>query len=290
MELAEYWRVLRRRAWIPIALTVLAAVGASVLTFLSKPEYTATATVLAKAPSGGTTITFTEIATSNSLALRIQKKLNLQEGVDQILSQIRVSPSSSADTFKVSVSDIDAKRAANIANAAATEAVALYQDKVAPTRTSIAALDGPRTEFRNLYLAAVQALIEYRRAHPNTSSADAQLMLLQLDVQAAGDSYIRLEQAIAQLQITAATDPSTSLASVLDEAAPMPDTTARLLRIVYAAGLAVVLGIGLILGLEYFDHSVRSPEEAEQLVGAPVLGVIPRARLRSLRQARSGVL
>jgi capsular polysaccharide biosynthesis protein len=114
-------------------------------------------------------------------------------------------------------------------------------------------------------------------------------MALQLDVQAAGDSYVRFEQEIAQLQIAAATDPNTSLASVIDEAAPMPDTTARLLRIVYAAGLAMLLGIGLILGLEYLDDSVRSPEEAEQLVGAPVLGVIPRARLRSLRQARSGV-
>jgi capsular polysaccharide biosynthesis protein len=288
MELAEYWRVLRRRAWIPIALTVLAAVGASVLTFLSKPEYTATATVVAKAPSSGTTITFTDIATSNSLALRVQRKLNLQEGVDQIIGQIRVSPSGN-NIFKVSVSDTDAKRAANMANAAATEAVALYQDKVAPTQTSIAALDRPRAEFRSRYLAAAQALIEYRLAHPNTPSANAQLMALQLDVQAAGDSYVRFEQEIAQLQIAAATDPSTSLASVMDEAAPMPDTTVKLLRVVYAAGLAMVLGIGLILGLEYLDHSVRSPEEAEQLVGAPVLGVIPRARLRSLRQARSGI-
>lgn len=289
MELSEYWRVLRRRAWIPIALTLLAAVGASALTFLSKPAYTATATVVAKAPSGGTTITFTEIATSNSLALAVQKKLNLQDSVDQILGQIRVIPSGSADTFKVSVSDTNAKRAADIANAAATEAVALYKNKVAPTQTSIAALDGPRAEFRNRYVAAAQAWIEYRRAHPNTPSEDAQLMALQLDMQAAGDSYVRLEQEIAQLQITAATDPNTNIASVIDEAAPMPDTTARLLRIVYAAGIAVLLGIGLILGLEYFDHSVRSPEEAEQLVGAPVLGVIPRAKLRSLRQARSGV-
>src|ERR1700730_14263194 len=145
MELAEYWRVLRRRAWIPIALTVLAAVGASVLTFLSKPEYTATATVVAKAPSNGTTITFADVATSNSLARQVENKLNLHESADQIISQIRVSPSGN-NLFKVSVSDANAQRAADIANAVATEAVALYQDKGAPIQTSIGALDRPRTE------------------------------------------------------------------------------------------------------------------------------------------------
>ena len=286
MGLREYWRVLRRRAWVPIALTVLAAAGASALTFLSKPEYTATATVVAKAPSGGSTITFAQIATSNSLALRVQKKLNLRENVDQVISQIRVSQSGT-DLFKVSVSDTNSRLAADIANTAAVEAVTLYQEKVAPTQTSITALDRPRAEFRSRYVAAAQALVEYKSAHPDTPSGNAQLMALQLDEQAAANSYVRFEQDTTQLQITEFTDPNTILASVVDEAAPMPDTTARLLRIGYAAGLAVVLGIGIILALEYFDHSVRNPEEVEQLVGVSVLGVIPRVKLRPLRQARS---
>jgi len=243
---------------------------------------------LAKAPGGGSPITFAQIATSNSLALRVQKQLNLGESVDQIVSQIRVSPVGN-DLYKISVSDTNSGRAADIANAVAVNAAALYQDKVAPTQTSIAALEPARAEFRNRYLAAAQAMIEYQRSHPDTPSGNAQAMALQLDVQAAADSYVRFEQEIAQLQITAATNPNSILASVVDEAAPMPDTTERLLRIVYAAGLAVVLGIGIILTLEYFDQSVRNAEEVEQLVGAPVLGVIPHAKLRLKHQARSAV-
>ena len=288
MELRDYWRVLRRRAWIPIALTVLAAASASALTFLSEPEYTATATVVAKAPPGGSPITFAQIATSNSVALSVQRQLNLEESVDQLISQIRVNPAGN-DIYKISVSDTNSKRAADVANAVAVNAAALYQDKVAPTKTSIDALEPVRVEFRNRYLAAAQAMIEYRRTHPDTASGNAEAMALQLDLQAAGDSYIRFEQEIAQLQTTAATNPNNILANVVDEAAPMPDTTARLLRIVYAAGLAVVLGIGIILTLEYFDNSVRSAEEVEQLLGAPVLGVIPHAKLRRMRQARSAV-
>src|SRR6266705_1716378 len=136
MELRDYWRVLRRRAWIPIALTVLAAASASALTFLSEPEYTATATVVAKAPPGGSPITFAQIATSNSVALSVQRQLNLEESVDQLISQIRVNPAGN-DIYKISVSDTNSKRAADVANAVAVNAAALYQDKVAPTKTSI---------------------------------------------------------------------------------------------------------------------------------------------------------
>jgi capsular polysaccharide biosynthesis protein len=288
VELREYWRVLRRRAWIPIALTVLAAAGASALTFLSKPEYTATATVVAKAPPGGSPITFAQVATSNSVALKVQKELNLDDSVDQIKSQIRVGPVGN-DVYKLSVSDSDSTRAAAIANAAAVNATYVYQDKVAPIPTSIAALEPARVAFRKHYVDLAQAWIAYKSSHPDIYPGNAEEMALRADMTAAGESYSRLEQEIAHLQIAAATNPSSILASVIDEAAPMPDTTERLLRIVYAAGLAVVLGIAVILMLEYFDQSVRSAEEVEQLVGAPVLGVIPHAKLRPIRQALSGV-
>ena len=49
MELREYWRVFKRRAWIPIVLLVVTVVTAAALTFLSKPQYVASATVQAKA-------------------------------------------------------------------------------------------------------------------------------------------------------------------------------------------------------------------------------------------------
>jgi capsular polysaccharide biosynthesis protein len=286
MELGEYWRVFRRRAWIPMVLTVLAAAGASALTFLSEPQYIATATVLAKTPNGGSPITFTDVATSNDLGQAVQKQLNLQESVDQIVIRIRVSPSGN-DLFKLSVTDTNAQRAADIANTAAAEAVVLYQDKAPSSGISITALDRHRAEFRDRYKAAAQALITYQGSHKDAPSGDPEFLALQLDMQAAADSYVRFEQEIAQVQITTDTDPNTALASVVDGAVPVPDTSARLLRIVYASGLAILLGIGLVLLVEYFDRSVRSPEQAEQLVGIPVLGVIPRTKLRPLHQRRS---
>src|SRR5438132_4063707 len=73
VEIREYWRVLRRRAWIPLVLMVAMVVATGVLTFLSRPEYTATATVLAKTQSSATpNLNFQDIATSNTLVLRVR--------------------------------------------------------------------------------------------------------------------------------------------------------------------------------------------------------------------------
>ena len=58
--------------------------------------------------------------------------------------------------------------------------------------------------------------------------------------------------------------------------------------IFYAGALALVLGIGLVFALEYLDNSVREPEQVEELMGTPVIGVIPRGTARSLRQAKGG--
>jgi capsular polysaccharide biosynthesis protein len=60
---------------------------------------------------------------------------------------------------------------------------------------------------------------------------------------------------------------------------------ARLLKVLYAIALALVVGIGIVFAVEYFDNSMRDPEEVEKLIGAPVVAVIPRATTRTLRTA-----
>ena len=49
---------------------------------------------------------------------------------------------------------------------------------------------------------------------------------------------------------------------------------------VYAGGLfaGLVLGIGLILGLHFIDHSIQTVEQAEQAAGLPVLSAVPKKK------------
>jgi len=94
MELREYWRVFKRRAWIPILLLVVTVATAGTLAFLSKPEYRATATVSAKSvgtTTSGQTLSFPEVATSNTLMVQVIQKLGRNETVDHLTARIKVA-------------------------------------------------------------------------------------------------------------------------------------------------------------------------------------------------------
>src|SRR5437773_2567157 len=122
MEIREYLNVLRRRAWIPILLVMVAVLSTGAVTYLAKPEYTATATVLAR--DGGNTnqtLSFSEVVTSNSLALRVLHKLKLNESLDSLSAQITVTAGRS-NLYLVTVRDASPARAEQIANTAAAEA------------------------------------------------------------------------------------------------------------------------------------------------------------------------
>ncbi len=53
--------------------------------------------------------------------------------------------------------------------------------------------------------------------------------------------------------------------------------------------VGIMLGVGLVLLLEYLDDSWRSPEEAEEVSGVPTLGVVPEfERPKGSRAERYG--
>lgn len=81
---------------------------------------------------------------------------------------------------------------------------------------------------------------------------------------------------------------------VTSQAVP-PKSPAKPKPLVYL-GLGVfvglVLGFGLVIGIEYFDPHFRSPQEVEETLGVPVLGTIARLKgvdMTSLISSRSDV-
>src|SRR5437867_3177092 len=105
MELREYWRVFKRRAWIPILLIIVTAATAGVLTFLSKPEYTATAQVTAKSPgstANGQTASFPEVAVGGDVVDKVVTDLNLGITPDALQSRIKIS-SGKSDVYNITI-------------------------------------------------------------------------------------------------------------------------------------------------------------------------------------------
>ncbi len=62
------------------------------------------------------------------------------------------------------------------------------------------------------------------------------------------------------------------------EDAPVPGIPVRP-RKTFGLVMSVLLGLGLgvaaVVGVEYFDRSVKSPEDVERLLGLPVIAVVP---------------
>jgi capsular polysaccharide biosynthesis protein len=76
-------------------------------------------------------------------------------------------------------------------------------------------------------------------------------------------------------QISAAASPITA---AVWEAAIVPNTPVRpdpVRNGVLAAGLGLMLGIGLVFLMEYLDDTWRSPEEVERVSGVPTFATVP---------------
>jgi capsular polysaccharide biosynthesis protein len=296
MELREYWRIFRRRLWVPIVLVLVTTSTVAVFGFLAKPNYTATATVLAKSSQSQASVglSFPQVVESNSLALRVVQELHLGMTVDQLSSQIKVT-SQPGNLYQVSVTDRDPDKATQLANQVATDATAIYLQVAAGTTNSPIdkdvqdALKGYLARF----LAAQRALVQFNQQHPDAAAGRGnnidllvQAAQLQLERQVAQNIYTSAEATAGNWLVSDLNTARAFEASVVDPAAARPTTGGRLFQIVYAAALALILGVGLILLLEYLDKSIRDPEAAEELIGAPVVGVIPKASSRTLRAAK----
>jgi len=294
--LSAFSRVVRRRAWIPLLFATLATAAMGVLSLTSKPAYVATATVIAKNPENATDrpLSFPEVVTSNTVALRAIQAAHVAESVDELEAALSVV-SGKSDIYQIAIRDTDPARATALANAVAGESTAYYQDLAGGDTVSIqATVDKDRADLNKRYLDASQALLSFDQTHAQGAGArgdpslGAQRLALQLAQQAAANAVLNFEAGITQGKLAQITTIRNFESHVLDQAAALPRGETKLARLIYVAGLGLLLGIGAVFLLEYFGRSIDKPEDAEAYLDAPVVGVIPRASAGALRRAARG--
>jgi capsular polysaccharide biosynthesis protein len=299
MELRDYWRVFRRRAWIPVVLALAAVLTAGIIAHFSNPTYTAGATVVAKGPTSSVygiapVVSFPQAATSNTVAAGVIQKLGLHESVDHLVKRIRATWLGN-NLFRVTVTDPHPDSAAAVANEVASEAAASYLQLGAPT-TNIVVDEGlakARDYLREQYVVAATANLKFRIQHPNAGvSKDynlvTQALQLQVEEDAAASAYRGVLDQMSRDRLLRIASITGFDARVVDQAVATPDTSGHVVNVVSAGAIALVLGIGLVFLLDYLDTAIRAPEVAEEIVGAPVIGVIPRATIHSLRSIKGG--
>jgi capsular polysaccharide biosynthesis protein len=303
MQIRDYVQALRRRAWIPAVLVLLAVLTAGGVSLFSPPTYTATAAVFAGSPGTGgvKTVSFPQTVTSSTLASRVIKALKLNDSVDGVLQRVHVTTLGS-DLYDISVTAQSSSLSIDLANTVATESAAFYREIAAQSASSqtVKELDKLRASLRDQYTAALLARLTYAAQHPGAIptqtappkdvNAAARLLQLQLEEEAAGGAYRSALGQGTQRQLDQLAMAGDINAFVLDQAVARPNTGARVPQVLLAAVIALIIGVGLVFLLEYLDtKSVRDPEAVEELISAPVIGTIPRVTTHNLRSAkRSG--
>ena len=286
----QYRAVLRRWFWLLGLCMLLGGVSAFAGSKLIHPSYRATTLLVVGQPTTGsdpyTGLLASELLVTTYLNL-ISQPVVLQRAAAQVggitaqrlASQVSVKNQAGTPIIELDVDDTSAVRAARLANAIAAAFIGMQQD------SSSAAL-ARAVQHVNQQLAQVSAQITTLTAQSDALSAtdpnSPHLQVLQQQLAAAAARRDALQTVTSQLTSQAVT--ATSNVSVFQPATPpaAPNHPRPLLNAVIGAALGLVIAAALIWLLEFFDDHIRTPEQAEELLGLPPLatiGVHPRRAL-----------
>lgn len=270
--LPEYLAIARRRKWIILALPIVAAVSAFVVSQTQQAKYRATAQVLVNRSSIVSAITNisdptlgdptrflttqADLARSPDLAARVVGAAGVR-GISPgaLLGASDVSPESNADILDVSVEWTSGDVARRLANAYATQ-FTVYKTELDTARID-QALTRLRAQIKQLQTKGATASVAYSTLLQYQSQLETIGTLL-----ANNASVLRPAGGATQVQ-------------------PRPTRNALLGFL-----LGIVLGIGLAFAAEALDRRVRTEDEIEQILSVPLLGRLPRPPRdsRGLRQ------
>jgi polysaccharide biosynthesis transport protein len=270
----EYLQVLSRRRWVVLFAVLAVPLAAVVLSLRQEaryeavadvllPDETSAATFLGKSSGSGDPVrdleTQAELARSSPVARAAVERSGLRHFTAEDLlaaSQVKAAPNSNLLQFVVTAGD--ARSAERLATAYAREFASF------------------RRELTASGLSSARGRIEQQlRALPVDSTT--------------GAARADLRYQIQQLRTAEALQTSANLiaraASSAAQVQPRPVRNA-----VMGFALALIVGVGLAFLFEAVDIRVRSEEEVQQILDAPLLGRLPPPDPRSDRASGLSML
>ncbi|MET3724073.1 Wzz/FepE/Etk N-terminal domain-containing protein [Sphingomonas trueperi] len=136
--------------------------------------------------------------------------------------------------------------------------------------------------------SAIQSAANAQRARVLGNRQDVdQLAQLQRDVSLKQDQYMKAAQRVADLRLEASSN-DTGMSTLSEASAPDSPYYPKVPMIIGgAAGFGLGLGLLIALLVELLGRRVRSPEDLETAVDAPVLGVVQSRAALSARLRRA---
>jgi succinoglycan biosynthesis transport protein ExoP len=213
--------------------------------------------------------------TLNSKIQDAQKQINsLQEQIKQI----------SEVSIQEQITQVNGQIAQLVAEIAALK-VDIANFPLFPTPAQQASLVEKETQLEqrrsllNIYQQTqVNLITTGSPTQGNTSGEDARIASLRVALNIHQQHYLTLTNDLQTLQSTHFQN--TPNVTQIDPAVPSakPILPKPLLYIIMAGTAGLVLGFGIILLLVYFDKTLKSSNDAEELLGLSVLGKIPNQK------------
>lgn len=126
---------------------------------------------------------------------------------------------------------------------------------------------------------AAQTVVDETRAEmAKLPAKQAKLAELELDVKAATDTYGLMRTKLDEAKIREQQARSEGALKTVDPAYVYPVNQRKMLKLLLALILSPLLGVGVAFLLHYTDNTVKTAQEAEKLIGLPVLSAVPSAR------------
>jgi capsular exopolysaccharide synthesis family protein len=284
---AGYLALIRKWAWLPILLGVVAGGAAAFLSSRQTPIYQATTTMLVRpaqttAPVGsfGTldqvVKTYAQLLTERPLLQQVIDDLGLPQSADQLQPNVTVSQRADTELLDVKVQDASPGRAASIANTLLKDFIAQVQTQEQQQIT--AALQGLQSRIDDLgsqITAHGREIAVLRSKSSLTPDQQAQLMSLEQRQAADSASYTTLVKNLEDVRSNQLARYETL--AVVDPATPpsVPIRPHKLLNTLLAGALAAMLAVGLAFLIEYLDNTFTTEEEVRRATGVPLLGTLP---------------
>jgi succinoglycan biosynthesis transport protein ExoP len=288
MELKQYAALLWRWAWLILLAIVLAAGAAYISSRMQTPVYQATTTILIDQAPDGRTTDYTSIYTSERLAItyadliikrpvleEVVARLDLGIEADALKGAIAVSHDQESPVLDVKVQYTDPAIAATIANTL----VEVFSEQNAELQASryAASKESLNTQLQNLEDQIQEKQMAITDVGSPQNEADqTKLEKLQNELSQLEMGYTTLLQTYEGLRVTEAR--SVSNVVQVEPAIPPrgPFKPNTMMNTLLGGVVGAMLAMGGIFLIEYLDDTVKSTDEAVEILGIPILGFVAK--------------
>jgi non-specific protein-tyrosine kinase len=292
MELVQYIRLFRKWYWL-ILIAAFVAGGIGFVVRSGQPALYQAQTTIAigsfiQAPNPDTAEirtgvelaqTYAELAKTYSVLQATIDTLGVPLTADELqkIIQVRILPGTSL--LVLSVTYTDPILAADIANEVARQLIVNSPTNLTPEQQSQIDLANDQIDRLTAQSEEARLQLELIDAQITSSEDPAEIERLTTQRNALVDQTNQASATIAQFSSTIANlqQRTNSLDIVEPARVPVDQTgTSILVTTLLAAIVGATLAVGLVLLVEYLDDSIRTTEDAAQILTLPVLGAIVR--------------